>query len=99
MPASDYPIMTSALSPRKQEQFAEAIEALEAGHRKGEIPNAVYTRAKQTLSRCAEYAWQERARKPFSWNREYIEGASEEERAKLYDIDSYPQVNTLAKLT
>lgn len=99
MPASDYPIMTSALSPRKQKQFAEAIEALEAGQRKGEIPNAAYTRAKQTLSRCTEYAWQERARKPFSWNREYIESASEEERAKLYDMDSYPQMNTLAKLT
>ncbi|KKN86206.1 hypothetical protein LCGC14_0270750 [marine sediment metagenome] len=98
MPASDYPIIFNALTLRKQQQFAEAISALEAGRDAGTMPNAVYLRSKQSISRCTEYAWSELTRKPYSWNRDYIKSASEEERAKLYDIAAYPQVNNITKL-
>jgi hypothetical protein len=98
MPANDYPLISNALTLRKQQQFSEALRELEAGRDAGKLPNAVYSRAKQTISRCTEYAWSELTRKPYSWNRDYIKAASEKERDMLLDIAAYPQVNNIAKL-
>lgn len=98
MPANDYPLISNALTVRKQQQFAEALRDLEAGRDAGELPNAVYSRAKQTISRCTEYAWSELTRKPYSWNRDYIKAAPEKEREMLQDIAAYPQVGNIAKL-
>lgn len=98
MPVTDYPITMEALTPRKQENFAEAIVEMEAAIETGAIANARFQRIKETLSRSVEYAWQERANKPYSWNRDYIARASDEERDALNDFSSYPQVNTIGKM-
>jgi len=99
MPHDRFPILLSALSPRKQEQFTAAIAELDAGLSAGEIANARFGRAKETVSRALDYAWSASAQKPFSWNRDYLKGCSEEERTALYEISGPPQTNTIAKMT
>jgi hypothetical protein len=97
MPVENYPIVSEALSERRLASFREFLPELENAMQSGEIPNARYTKAKEAFSRIIETAWVETIRKPFAWNREYIQGIDQSEKDMLLELGSPPQTNTLAK--
>jgi hypothetical protein len=98
MPDLKFPVITEALSPRKQEQFKDAVFNLRTAIDAGEMANARFLEAKDTISRTLRYAWSEGVQKPFRWNKEYNDAASEKELAALREFSGDPQVNTIKKM-
>ncbi len=98
MPAENFPKTIAALPQRRQDDFVTHLMHLEEGLAAGQIPNALYTKAKSALSRAIEQSWVEQVRKPFAWNRDYISQTDAVEKAALDEFSWHPQVNTINKM-
>lgn len=98
MPVDSYPLITATLPERRLNDFAQFLPELEKAIVDGRIANARYVKAKEAFSRIIETAWVEIVRKPYSWNRDYIHAASQEEQDVLSRLSDPPQTNTLAKI-
>lgn len=98
MPIDSYPLITATLPERRLNDFTQFLPELEKAIVDGRIANARYVKAKDAFSRIIETTWVEVVRKPYSWNRDYIHGASQEEQDILSKLSDPPQTNTLAKI-
>lgn len=84
MPLSNYPILSANMRPQRLEKARAAIEELEAGIERGEIPNAAYIRSKEMIGRAVDEAWNKAVLDRFAYNRDYQ--ADEIEEGRLREI-------------
>lgn len=99
MPLSSYPILSENMRPSRVEKARTAIEELEDGLERGEIPNANYVRAKEMIGRAVEEAWEKAVMDRFIFNRDH-QPADEIEAERLREVGyaSRPAPHTMNAL-